>query len=293
MNDDERKRNTARRAERILEIAAAMAAKVSVYAENRIEEIQLHYNGYAEPGYSAGEHDLVATGNWNKITQYDAQSQTSVLVSNLPKRIADLFEKMGIECEWSDEWTECNHCGKIVRNQGDSYHWTPSFFWSEQSGDVSCIECLLKDPEDFLSELEDNENVANTMEEIDPAKYGYIQINEDSYETGWYPGQHDNPSKIAKELRKKGITKFLFNIDSVGQFDSHWSVYVHEDEEHLLNPIADEEDEVVSFNKETDALLNVVATSIHKLEIPCKVCKTQLWQGETPCWKCGTNDPTT
>lgn len=24
----------------------------------------------------------------------------------------------------------------------------------------------------------------------------------------------------------------------------------------------------------------------------CKVCKTSLNAGETPCWKCGTNDPT-
>jgi hypothetical protein len=44
------------------------------------------------------------------------------------------------------------------------------------------------------------------------------------------------PAQVAKELRAKGISRFLFNIDDVGQFDSHWSVYVHEDEKHLLEP---------------------------------------------------------
>jgi hypothetical protein len=29
-------------------------------------------------------------------------------------------------------------------------------------------------------------------------------------------------------------------------------------------------------------------TSIHY----CKFCKTDLFKGETPCWKCGTEDPT-
>jgi hypothetical protein len=48
--------------------------------------------------------------------------------------------------------------------------------------------------------------------------------------------RNDDPHKVAKELRAKGISRFLFNIDDVGQFDSHWSVYVHEDEKHLLEP---------------------------------------------------------
>jgi hypothetical protein len=26
--------------------------------------------------------------------------------------------------------------------------------------------------------------------------------------------------------------------------------------------------------------------------VPCKFCKTDLFQNETPCWKCGTDSPT-
>jgi len=301
MNSDERQHNIARRAERILEIAASMASNISTNVENRIEEIQLHYERYAEPGYDAGDSGLVATGNWNKIDSYDWQTKQTTHVSDLPRRIADLFEKMGIECEWSDEWISCSDCGKLVRHKADSYHWTPSYFYSEQGCGYTCIDCLQEDPENYLEELEDNENIANTMDEIDHSNYGYIRINEDLYASGWYPGQHDDPADIAKELRGKGISRFLFNIDSVEQFDSHWSVFVHKDEEHLLNVSEDDEsededeeeieekDEVVAFHEETKALLNVI---INANDSQCKVCGTRLNMGETPCWRCGTNDPT-
>lgn len=40
--------------------------------------------------------------------------------------------------------------------------------------------------------------------------------------------------KVAKELQAKGIERFLFQLDSVGQFDGRWSVYVHESEKKKL-----------------------------------------------------------
>ena len=306
MNNEEKQKNIVRRAERILQISASMAASISYQVENRLAEIELHYEGYAEPGYDVGDSGLVATGNWNEISSYDYQTQVTTHISDLPKRIADLFEKMGIECEWNDEWIDCSQCGKLVRSQPDSYSWTPSYFFSEHSCDITCMDCIQKDPEGYLSELEDNDSVANTINKIDPADHGYIQVNEDSYKTGWYPGQHDSPKEIAKELRNKGISRFLFNIDSVGQFDMHWNLFVHKDEEHLLNASEDEsednesednesedeiveEDEVVAFNKETDTLLGVI---INANDSQCKVCGVRLNMGETPCWKCGLNNPT-
>src|SRR5574343_1714826 len=95
--------NTIKRANRILEIARNMAKSLGYKVVNRIEEIQLHYEGYREPGYN--QSNLIATGNWNSITNYGNGCHT--MISDLPKRMADMFDKMGIECEWSDEWTEC------------------------------------------------------------------------------------------------------------------------------------------------------------------------------------------
>ena len=49
----------------------------------------------------------------------------------------------------------------------------------------------------------------------------------------------------------------------------------------------EEEDEVV--DKETVELFGVI---INKNDHPCKACSTGLNAGESPCWKCGTDNPT-
>ena len=104
---------------------------------NILEDIQLHYNGYAEPGYTDPECSIIATGNWNKITSWKNE-QTST-ISNVPCRIAKLFEKLGIPTEWSDEWVECSHCGKLVRTEPDSMSWKPSYTMGD--GELWCHEC--------------------------------------------------------------------------------------------------------------------------------------------------------
>jgi hypothetical protein len=102
MDQDQKAKNVCKRANRILDIAKRMAGDLGCQVQNRIEEIQL-YHGYSEPGYSS---DLVAIGNWNNIDNYDSQTRTRKLVSDLPCRISRMFEKMGIECEWNDEWVD-------------------------------------------------------------------------------------------------------------------------------------------------------------------------------------------
>jgi hypothetical protein len=49
-----------------------------------------------------------------------------------------------------------------------------------------------------------------TIDNIDPEDYGYVKYNGDNYESGWHPGQTDNPRIIAKELSDRGVSRFLF-----------------------------------------------------------------------------------
>jgi hypothetical protein len=107
-----------------------------------LQELQLHYNGYAEPGYTDPESGIIATGNWNDITNYIGGVRFTL--SDIPSRIAKLFEKLGIETEWSDEWCECTDCGKLVRTSPDSMSWTPNYTLGE--GELMCCEC--KKPKD-------------------------------------------------------------------------------------------------------------------------------------------------
>lgn len=187
---------------------------------NRLDEIQLHFNGYAEPGYSG---DIIATGNWNDIDTYEAKTQSRRVICNIPRRLEAIFTKLGVECEWSGAWCVCDSCQKLVRTSPNSYGWLPSFV--QHPDGIECHECTLKDPESYLESLEGQHDRANVLN-IDPSEYGYVKQDE-VYESGFHPGQTDDPKKIAKDLRSKGVDRFLFQIDKTGQFDTTFSVYIH------------------------------------------------------------------
>ena len=119
---------------------------------NSLEDIQLHYNGYAEPGYADPECGLIATGNWNEITEWrDGERK---VISDVPARIARLFEKLGIEIEWSDEWATCENCGKLVRTEPDGYSWKPSYTLGE--GELLCHECTEDETDDTEDETDEH-----------------------------------------------------------------------------------------------------------------------------------------
>src|SRR5271165_1050917 len=101
------------RVERILDIARGMADKkdkeLGTYSVgNYISDIRV-YTEYCEPGYDS-PNGVIVLGNWNTITKYD-RVMGSQTISDLPKRLANIFEKMGVDVEWSDEWSDCSDCG--------------------------------------------------------------------------------------------------------------------------------------------------------------------------------------
>jgi hypothetical protein len=77
--------------------------------------------------------------------------------------------------------------------------------------------------------LEGNPRRANTIDAIDPAEHGY-SLFQGEFESGFHRGQDADPTRIAAALRKRGIERFLFQIDDKGQFDTRFSVWVHDDE---------------------------------------------------------------
>ena len=221
------KTDTMKRAWRIINAAANSTKNRDV--GRRLEEIELH-EGYAERGYTDPDCGVIATGNWNDISHYDEDLGKHVTDDDTMPRVCALFEELGIEIEWSDEWMACYKCGKIFRTQGDSYGWTASYY--ELNGDWLCHECV--NPADVLEDLEGKPHAALTIDTVDPEEHGYVKANNERYENGWYGGQNDDPKAIAKNLEEHGITRYLFVIDSVRQFDLSFSVYVHEDEAERL-----------------------------------------------------------
>jgi hypothetical protein len=93
--------------------------------------------------------------------------------------------------------------------------------------EIVCEECVESEPEQHLQSLEGNADTANTLS-IHPEEHGYVCIGE--FERGFHPGQDDDPRLAAKALEKLGLKRWLFNIDSVGQFDTRFSLWIHEEE---------------------------------------------------------------
>lgn len=211
---------------------------------------QLHYDGYAEPGYDDPKSGLIATGNWNpsqrlervwpvdtpdwlKFSNQEGKDKLQRVEDYTMSRIGVILGKLGTVLEWEDEWCACSECNKLVRTEPDSYSWTRSY-WLQDGIGLYCQDCVKDDPEDYLEYLEGNSNAANTLD-LNLEEQGYQKIDEE-YENGLYGGQCDNPHKIAESLGKLGINRFIFDIDGVNQFDTSFSVWVHKSEYHKFDP---------------------------------------------------------
>lgn len=164
----------------------------------------------------------IVSGNWNTL------DKRAGVYADWPERICSILEKMGVEIEWSDGISTCDQCYKVIQTEPDCYSWTPEFIVGD--GWIECSKCAAEHGAEILADLEGTTECSN----LDPSDYEYVKVNADSYESGWHPGQNDNPSKVAKELDAKGISRYVFAVDERSQFYSKWSVYVHKDETHLL-----------------------------------------------------------
>lgn len=178
--------------------------------------------GYCEPGYN--ERGAVVFGNWNPVCGFDVPRE--VQAKDPIKVLADRLEKGGAHLEWSDEWATCSDCGKAFRTSPDSYGWQQSF--AVVNDEMVCAECIKKDPADYLESLEGNCKTALTFD-LDISKHGYTLL-QDKFDHGFHRGQDADPKLIAKELESKGVKRYLFKLDSTGQFDFRFSVWVHDDE---------------------------------------------------------------
>lgn len=212
--------------------------KISNASRNRLEEIQF-YSAYAEPGYDDPASGIIALGDWNDANERNPEYEDDKRQS--PWRKADSYvsrvarvleERYGVELEWCDEWCSCSDCNKLVRTNPDSYCWTRAYV--EQDGDIVCHECAAKDAPHILDSFENKPKKAITADlGIDPGAHGYKCILKD-LENGFHEGQAADPSVIAAELRKLGVNRFLFSIDSTGQFGIKLSCWVHEEEIEMV-----------------------------------------------------------
>ena len=176
---------------------------------------------FAEIGYKKENPDLpILFGNWNADYSGDKTVPTRM------SRIRDIAEKLGYTVEYEDEWATCSECNRAVRTSQNSYGWRP--YYSVVRGELLCADCIKKDPEDYLEELEQNHRNAVTFD-LDLEKHGYKQVN-GLFDHGFHSGMDADPKVILNSLEKLGIRRVIFNLDGTGQFHLTFSVWVHESE---------------------------------------------------------------
>lgn len=212
-----------------------LACQSTDEGKNRLQDITIHTYGYSEPNYS--DVDIVACGNWNDISKWT--NGKCEIIDKSPSMAADFLEKLcdkhgfSLDLQWSDEWNVCCDCNKLFRISADSYNWSRYYWLDEDAGEYVCGDCVIKNPEDYLLSLEGNHKSCITIE-LDLEKNGYVKI-EDGFEYGFHDGQDASPELIANAMREQGIQRFIFNLDSTGQFDINFSVYIHKSEEDKFN----------------------------------------------------------
>lgn len=185
--------------------------KVEEYLESKGACPQ-SYPGISEQGY---EDKLLLTADWNDVSQ---------------KFYGWVESNFNIELGWCDEWMSCSECGKAVREKADSYGWQPSWAWTSDCS-IACVECY----ENCITDIIDcyvNDTHALPAD-IYPLieKEGFVCYSPDEYcqvfETGWHPGQDADPQEIAKDIEEQlPDHEYIFKLDSVGQFDVSWSVFI-------------------------------------------------------------------
>lgn len=203
-----------KRLKRILDAASKLNA-------SWVESIRFYYNGYVRD--DDPKSGVIAAADWNDITRWNPETRNFDTLDNTPSRVAELLEHIDVAIEWNDTTDSCAECDKVFETQPDHYGWEPAF--AEMDDERICQDCL--DPIEWLESIE-NTIRCNQVGTIDPTDHGYLLVLED-LERGFHSGQDADPRLIADALRKRNITRFLFHIDSSGQFDVRFSLYIHLD----------------------------------------------------------------
>jgi hypothetical protein len=197
------------------------------YAERH--GLQFDYGDVAAHDADAADQ-MIAIGYWwdGKLGKLQAMLQRK-------------YEDAQLTTHFEDETAMCGHCYKYVLTQPTHYGWLPNYMWLGDC-ELICRECALENPEWWLDDS-DSEYINGTTHAFMPwfvpalEKNGWTCFQPDTdgcahYETGWYDGQVDDPVKVAAYLGKELPNHdHAFVITSVGQFDTHWTVYVRRRDE--------------------------------------------------------------
>lgn len=225
---------------------------------------------YGEPGYQrVGTAGVLLADWWCKcgtVLREDGTPELHGFELHYPRLFAAL-EEQGYELEWSDEWVVDHESGKCYRTQGDSYSWQSSILWTDgdfltpDAGIDAWIEELVNDPHRCMT------STVWTRGDLEGA--GFVQWERDdphTYESGWHPGQDDDPEAITQQIRAElgDDVEILFYLDDSGQFDVRFSAWTRGTGQHWHTghnvpgylPMSDEAPMPMTWNAARDSMVD-------------------------------------
>ena len=170
---------------------------------------------YGEPGYDNPQRGIVFA-DWN----------------HFPRELGDILERAGYNVEWSDEWIISYETGKAYRSQPDCYGWKPYYVLTEDGDIIGGDEIKNGDQAEWYVNdyLVNNPRRANLFD-IDLTAFGFERYN-GTFESGFHPGQNDEPNEVFKRIKsERPQTDVVFSINSIGQFDVHFTAWVRNNEQ--------------------------------------------------------------
>lgn len=162
---------------------------------------------YGEPGYTDPERGILFA-NWNDV----------------PKGLADWLESQGFALEWSDEWAQVND--KAYRTQPDCYSWESSLVLTED-GEYLTRDDDPSDVIDACAMTDWNQRAGCVPSWIAPADLedcGY-SLFAGELESGFHPGQTDDPVAYAKQAFAAGAERVVFRKVENSQFYCRFECY--------------------------------------------------------------------
>ena len=175
------------------------------------------YAGNADTGDSDA---VLVAGDWN------TPRHASGYGAGAYDRVADALSALGAEIVWNDEYVGCDICFRAIRTAPTHYGWTPGYIWDDD-GPV-CLECIRPDLESYIGPFL-NDPTRALPSGLDPESVGFTLWapgDPRTFETGWHPGQDDDPAAVLAEIREQTDDDVIFRIAGVGQFDICWHAYV-------------------------------------------------------------------
>jgi hypothetical protein len=138
----------------------------------------------------------------------------------------EVVELSDFDCDvvFSDEYSKCVECDKILRTSPDSYSWTAPLYIEAEG--YCCEDCAYK-YNDYVLEQYSNTN-KSIPDSISIDDLGLVKVNNESFQNGLYGGQCDTPQPIIETLNNVGIDVWFKVYPR--QFDCDFDVYVRSED---------------------------------------------------------------